>query len=78
MLGQIDRTIRDVAEQTGAILVEANDQMKGHPEYFLDDFHLNADGGNKFAQILVKGLEEHNLLPTETTGSVTAPSEPEE
>jgi lysophospholipase L1-like esterase len=78
VLGRIDDTIRKVAERTGSILLEANDQMNDHPEYFLDDFHLNAAGGKKFAQILVKGLEDHNLLPPETTGPTPTPTEPEE
>jgi lysophospholipase L1-like esterase len=78
VLDRIDDTIQDVAEETGAVLVEANDQMKGHPEYFLDDFHLNAEGGKKFAEILVKGLEDKNLLPQGTTGPGTTRTEPME
>jgi lysophospholipase L1-like esterase len=78
VLDRVDDTIRDVAEKKGAILLEANDQMKDHPEFFLDDFHLNATGGEKLAQILVKGLKAHNLLPLETTGSVPVRTEPEE
>lgn len=66
VLDRIDETIRDVAGKRRAILLEAKDQMKEHPEYFLDDFHLSAEGGNKFAEILVKGLRDHNLLLSET------------
>ena len=78
VLDRIDDTIRSVAEKKEAILLEANDQMRDHPDYFLDDFHLNAAGGKKFAQILVKGLKDHNQLPLEATGSDTTRIESEE
>jgi hypothetical protein len=41
--------------------------MKDHPEYFLDSFHLSAEGGRRFAQILVKGFKDHDLLPPGTS-----------
>ena len=63
MLEDVDNTLREVAKEKGAILVEANDQMKNHPEYFLDDFHLSDNGGRAFAQILLKELRDHDLLP---------------
>lgn len=63
VLAQVDDTLRGVARKKGAILVEANDQMKDHPEYFLDDFHLSGKGGRKFAQILLSGLRDRGLLP---------------
>ncbi len=66
VLDAINDTLRNVAEERGALLVEANGEMKDHPEYFLDDFHLTAKGGGKFAQVLVETLEAQDLLPPET------------
>jgi lysophospholipase L1-like esterase len=71
VLQGIDDTLREVAEKKGALLVEANDQMKDHPEYFLDDFHLSATGAKKFAQMVVKGLMDHGLLPPERASAPT-------
>jgi lysophospholipase L1-like esterase len=77
VLDGIDDTIRKVAEREGAVLVEANDEMKDHREYFLDDFHMSAAGGDKFAQVLVKALRDrHGLLPE--TDAVPARTESEE
>jgi lysophospholipase L1-like esterase len=72
VLEDVDDTLREVAKEKGAILVEANDQMKDHREYFLDDFHLSARGGRAFAQILLKGLRDHDLLPP---GGSTVPAQ---
>ena len=77
VLDGIDHTLREVAERKGAVLVEANPRMKDHPEYFLDDFHLSATGGKKFAQIVVKELRDHGLLPLENA-SEPSQAEPEE
>lgn len=63
VLDDVDNTLREVAKEKGAILVEANDQMKDHPEYFIDDFHLSDTGGRRFAQILLKKVRDHDLLP---------------
>jgi lysophospholipase L1-like esterase len=63
VLDAVDDTLRAVAKEKGAVLVEANDQMKDVPAYFLDDFHLSAEGGRRFARILVKGLRDQGLLP---------------
>ncbi len=66
VLDHVDDTIRGVARRKGALLVEANDRMKDHPEYFIDDFHLSAKGGREFARILAEALREHALLPPAT------------
>ena len=71
VLDAIDNTIRKVAEKQRAILVEANQEMKDHGDYFLDDFHLTAKGGGKLAQILVETLKNNGLLPP-ATGFVPA------
>jgi lysophospholipase L1-like esterase len=66
VLDGIDETLRRVAEKEGALLVEAKNEMKDHPEFFLDDFHLTARGGGEFARIVVRALEDKGLLPPET------------
>lgn len=63
VLQAVDDTLREVADRAGALLVEAKEPMKDHPEYFLDDFHLSAEGGRRFARILLDQLENHALLP---------------
>ncbi len=63
VLADVDDTLREVASRKGAVLVEAKDQMKDRPEYFLDDFHLSDEGGRKFARILMEGLRDRGLLP---------------
>ncbi len=75
MLNKIDDTVRKVARTHGAILVEGNSSMRDHPEYFSDDFHMNAKGSEVFAQILIKELEHHDLLPLVAT-SPAVPSRP--
>ncbi len=74
VLADVDDTIREVAEKKGAILVEANDQMKDHSEYFLDNFHLSDKGGRTFARILLRKLRDHDLLPP---GTSTVPTQTE-
>lgn len=75
VLDRIDDTVREVARRNGAILVEANDQMRDHLEYFYDDFHLSANGGRKFARILATELMDQGLLPGGASGA-PGPTEP--
>ncbi len=71
VLDRIDETVRKVADEEGAVLVEGNDRMTDHPEYFLDDFHLKTEGGKVFASIVVDRLLAEGLLPV--TGNPDSP-----
>ncbi len=45
------------------IVIEAQDQMKDVHDSFRDDFHLNTRGARQFAEIMIRELNHHNLLP---------------
>ena len=63
VLKGIDESVRRVASREGAVVVEANDRMKSHADYFRDDFHLTAIGGKVFAGIIIDVLKQQGLLP---------------
>ncbi len=66
LLDAIDTTIRTAAAREGALVVEAKDRMKHHPEYFRDDFHLSAHGSDVFARCVIDVLQRHAVLPLTT------------
>jgi lysophospholipase L1-like esterase len=63
VLEQINETVREVVRLEDAILVEANQEMKDHSEFFMDDFHLTPEGGSTFARLVIQTLERRGVLP---------------
>jgi lysophospholipase L1-like esterase len=55
---EIAPIVREVAEETGAVLIDMYEETKDHPEWFLDGVHPSSEGNKEFAKIITSFLSE--------------------
>ena len=55
---EIAPIVREVAEETGAVLIDMYEETKDHPEWFLDGVHPSSEGNREFAKIITSYLSE--------------------
>ena len=68
--------IREVAHQTGAVLIEAEQEIPGDPQHFADSVHLLDAGSKALADIVHQGLTESaafTALLNRTMSDATTP-----
>ena len=53
---EIAPIVREVAEETGAVLIDMYEETKDHPEWFPDGVHPGAEGNAEFAKIVADAL----------------------
>jgi lysophospholipase L1-like esterase len=57
-IGRYNEIIREVARETGALLIESAYNIPGDAEHFTDAVHFTAKGGQVLAEIVAKALSE--------------------
>ena len=54
--GQVDRLLRRVAEQTGAVFIDAHGPLGGRTALFDDHVHLSRPGSARLAEVVAEAL----------------------
>jgi lysophospholipase L1-like esterase len=57
-----NQIIRDVAEETGVILIEGENDIPGTPAYFVDSVHFNDDGSKRMANRVSRTLGANHIF----------------
>ena len=55
-----------IAQDEGAVFLDAAEQMPRDLKYFIDDIHYTAEGAERLAQIVVQGIIEKGLIQEKT------------